>query len=96
MVKYREILRLEALGVSRRNIGFSVGCSPNTVQSVSNRARAAGIGWPLPEEMNDAAIRAAFSTSPSTATSSFAEVENRADEHGLASPAPRIFYFFAK
>lgn len=58
MVKYREILRLEALGVSRRNIGFSVGCSPNTVQSVSNRARAAGIGWPLPEEMNDASLKA--------------------------------------
>lgn len=58
MVKYREILRLEALGVSRRIIGFSVGCSPNTVQSVSNRARAAGIGWPLPEEMNDASLKA--------------------------------------
>ena len=60
MVKYREILRLEALGVSRRNIGFSVGCSPNTVQSVSNRAKAAGISWPLPEEMNDAALKAAL------------------------------------
>lgn len=58
MVKYREILRLEALGVSRGNIGFSVGCSPNTVQSVSNRAKAAGVSWPLPEEMNDAALKA--------------------------------------
>lgn len=58
MVKYREILRLEAMGVSRRNIGFSVGCSPNTVQNVSNRARAAGISWPLPDEMSDSILQA--------------------------------------
>jgi hypothetical protein len=30
----------------------------STVQEVEKRARAAGLEWPLPEEMGDAAIRA--------------------------------------
>ncbi len=53
MVKYREILRLNALGVSRRNVAFSVGCSPATVQSVAERATVKGLNWPLPEELTD-------------------------------------------
>lgn len=57
MVKYREILRLNALGVSRRNIAFSCRCSPTTVQGVLKHARACGLEWPLPEEMTDVAIR---------------------------------------
>ena len=96
MVKYREILRQRAMGISIRNIAFSCGCSTATVVTVADRAKARGLEWPLPEEMNDAAIRAAFSTSPSTATSSSAEAEHRADEHGLASPASRDFLFFCK
>lgn len=60
MVKHRESLRLEAMGVSRRNIGLSVGCSPNTVQSVSSRAKTAGIARPPSEETSDAALKAAL------------------------------------
>ena len=57
MVKYREILRLHAMGVSIRNIAFSCRCSTATVRAVTGRAKAAGIEWPLPEEMGDRAIR---------------------------------------
>ena len=57
MVKYREILRLHAMGVSIRNIAFSCRCSTATVRAVTGRAKAAGIDWPLPEEMGDRAIR---------------------------------------
>ena len=57
MVKYREILRLHAMGVSIRNIAFSCRCSTATVRAVAGRAKAAGIEWPLPEEMGDRAIR---------------------------------------
>ncbi len=60
MVRYREILRLDAMGVSRRNIAFSCDCSRNTVKSVLDKAAAAGIRWPLPDEMNDAALQAAL------------------------------------
>ena len=58
MVKYREILRLRAMGVSQANTAHSCGCAQSTVQEVEKRARAAGMEWPLPEEMDDAAIRA--------------------------------------
>lgn len=58
MVKYREILRLHALGISMRNIAFSCKCSKTTVNSTVRRAKANGLEWPLPEEMNDSAIRA--------------------------------------
>ena len=57
MVRYREILRLTAMGISQRNVAFSVGCAPSTVQDVLRAARAVGLEWPLPEEMDDAAIR---------------------------------------
>ena len=57
MVKYREILRLTAMGISQRNVAFSVGCAASTVQDVLRAAKAAGLEWPLPEEMDDAAIR---------------------------------------
>lgn len=57
MVKYREILRLCAMGISRRNIAASCGCSPSTVQEVLKNACEQGLSWPLPDEMTDAAIR---------------------------------------
>ena len=60
MVKYREILRLAAMGVSQRSIAYSCGCGQSTVSDVLRAARAHGVGWPLPEEMDDAAIRLAI------------------------------------
>lgn len=58
MVKYREVLRLGAMGVSQANTAHSCGRVPSTVREVERRARAVGLAWPLPEEMDDAAIRA--------------------------------------
>jgi len=57
MVKYREIIRLSAGGISQRNISFSCGCAQSTVQVVLKRASESGLFWPLPEEMDDASIR---------------------------------------
>ena len=57
MVKYREILRQRAMGVSVRNTAFSCRCSTATVRAVTTRAKAHGLEWPLPEEMNDAIAR---------------------------------------
>ncbi|HEY8531698.1 MAG TPA: IS21 family transposase [Limnochorda sp.] len=61
MRKIREILRLHhvaKLGV--RAIGRSLGLSHSTVAEVLRRAEAAGLSWPLPEEMDDAALEAAL------------------------------------
>lgn len=58
MIKYREILRLASLGVSQRNIALSCDCARSTVQSALIRAKHCGLEWPLPEELDDRAIRA--------------------------------------
>ena len=40
MIRYREILRLRAAGVSIRNIAYSCECSNSTVQNVLRKAKA--------------------------------------------------------
>lgn len=56
--KIREVLRLKAAGVSEREIAAATGCVRSTVQLCLKRAEAAGIGWPLPEGLDDAALQA--------------------------------------
>lgn len=53
MTNYREILRLLSLGISMRDIAKSVPCSRNTVSSVSERAKQAGLSWPLPPDLTE-------------------------------------------
>lgn len=55
MTKYREILRLTALGLSQRNIVQSIGVSQKTVVKVQKRAREMHLSWPLDETLTDAA-----------------------------------------
>ncbi len=74
MVKYREILRLDSIGISRRNIAFSCGCAPSTVQTVLQRSKSKGIEWPLPEEMTDTAIRNALYPPKGKADSNKADI----------------------
>lgn len=57
MVKYREIIKLRAFGVSMRNIAESCGCSASTASNVLNKAKAYHLEWPLPEELDDAALK---------------------------------------
>ena len=56
MTKYREILRLTALGLSQRNIVQSIGVSQKTVVKVQKRAREMHLSWPLDETLTDAAL----------------------------------------
>jgi hypothetical protein len=59
MHKAREILRLKwGQGLSNRQVGRSVKASPATVSSCLLRAKAAGLSWPLPEAVDDAALEA--------------------------------------
>ena len=53
MTKYREILRLTALGLSQRNIMQSINVSQKTVVKVQRRARELKLSWPLDESMTD-------------------------------------------
>ena len=57
MHKAREILRLKwSQGLSNREVGRSVKASPATVSNCLMRAKAAGLSWPLPEAVDDAAL----------------------------------------
>ena len=53
MTNYREILRLNSLGINKTDIAASCSCARNTVASVLNKAKEAGIAYPLPDDMSD-------------------------------------------
>ena len=53
MTKYREILRLSALGLSLRNIEKSLHVSQHTIMKVQRRAKELFIVWPLDETFTD-------------------------------------------
>jgi transposase len=56
MRKISEVLRLRAVGMSHREIAASVGVSRSTVHEYLARAEAAGLVWPLPEEIDQAGV----------------------------------------
>jgi transposase len=71
MRKIREALRLtHALGMSRRLVGEATGIGKTAVGEYVRRAAVAGLGWPIPEEIDDAELeRRLF---PPAATASYA------------------------
>jgi transposase len=59
MRKVRDILRLSwGEGLSHREVGRAVGIPFTTVADHVRRAKAAGLTWPLPAELDDAALEA--------------------------------------
>ena len=50
--KINEVLRLTAQGLSRRQVSQSVGLARSTVADYVERARLAGLSWPLPEGLD--------------------------------------------
>jgi len=59
MRKAREILRLKwGLELSNRDAARSCRVSPATVTDCLSRAKAAGLSWPLPENVGDEALEA--------------------------------------
>ena len=54
MRQIREILRHKyALGLSERQIARALGLGKSGVGDAIRRARAAGLTWPLPDDMTD-------------------------------------------
>ena len=65
MRKIRDVLRLRAAALSVRAIAESLQVSPSTVGDYVRRAEVAGLGWPVPESVDDAALeRRLFPTPP--------------------------------
>ena len=61
MRSVHEVLRLRyELKCSLREIAVAVGISLSKVSGYLRRAEEAGLSWPLPEEMDDAALTALF------------------------------------
>jgi transposase len=58
----RDVLRLRAAGVSGNEIARRVGVAPSTVRLTLQRLAAAGLSWPLPAELTDAALEAQLFT----------------------------------
>ena len=53
MTNYREILRLDSLGLKKTQIAESIACSRTTVIQVLRQADENCISYPLPEGMSD-------------------------------------------
>jgi transposase len=59
MREVREVLRLKFVGgVPTREIARRIGVAASTVRAMLRRFDAAGLNWPLPEEMTDAVLEA--------------------------------------
>ena len=58
MVDYRNILRLQSQGHSQREIERELYCSRHTISEVLIRAKAAGIAWPLEDDVTNEDIQA--------------------------------------
>ena len=54
----REVLRLRTAGISGNEIARRLNLAPSTVRLTLQRLAAAGLGWPLPTELTDAALEA--------------------------------------
>src|SRR5271163_2303079 len=66
MRKIRDVLRLSAAGLSKRQIAASLGIGPTAAGACLRRAREAGVGWPLPDDFDDAALESRLYPIPTT------------------------------
>ena len=56
MRRIKDVLRLQAAGLSRRQLAKSCGIARSTVAEYLKRAEAAGLSWPLPASLDDAEL----------------------------------------
>lgn len=56
MRKIKEVLRLSAAGLNKRQIARSVNIARSTVAEYLKRAEAAAIVWPVPDDIDNAAL----------------------------------------
>ena len=69
MKKIREILRLKyEVGLTHRAIARACSVGVGTVSLYVTRTREAGLGWPLPWELDEAALEAPLLRGPRSPT----------------------------
>lgn len=69
MRRVREILRYRFEdGLGHKAISYRVGAAPLTVREMLRRAEAAGLSWPLGEEITDTVLEASLCRSNGTKT----------------------------
>ena len=56
MRQIRRLLRLQHEGAATREIGRVLGVARSTVQDALKRAEAAGVSWPLADDVTDEAL----------------------------------------
>jgi transposase len=64
MIKIREILRLQSLGISIRASAESCKCSRNTIRDVLGKARLHNLEWPLPDDLDDEKLHKLIYSTP--------------------------------
>ena len=67
MRRIRDVLRLSAAGMSKRQIAASLGVSATAARESIRRARLAGLAWPLPDELSDEELERRLYPPPSAA-----------------------------
>lgn len=67
MRNIRDALRLAAGGMSNRQIAASLSVSKTTIRNCLGRAQAAGLAWPLPDDLSDAVLEARLYPPPASA-----------------------------
>ncbi len=58
MRRVRDVIRMKAAGLPSREIARRMGAAPSTVRLTIRRFEAAGLSWPLPDELTDTALEA--------------------------------------
>jgi transposase len=86
--KIREVLRLKAEArLSDRQIAAVLGSARSTVQECLRRARAAGVGWPLPPDCDEDALTARLypqtPTAPRYPTPDFPTIQAELAQKGV-------------
>jgi hypothetical protein len=89
MRKIRDVLRLSAAGLSKRQIAASLGIGPTAAGACLRRAREAGVGWPLPDDLDDAAMERRLYPVPTTTAKDWRSLGRRSDLRRRYPRAPR-------
>src|ERR1700730_12227397 len=64
----RDVMRLKGPGWASREIARRVGSAPSTVRLTIRRFEAAGLSWPLPDDVTDAVLEARLFAGPGAGT----------------------------
>lgn len=86
MVNYREILRLQSLNHSQRDIALAVKSSRNTIGSALQAAAENGIRWPLANDITNADLEAILFPSKYKNVSTYVEPDYAYIHKELAKP----------